>query len=228
MRYIVLIFCFLVLSSFTTNSLVVSESVDDRELWELNPKEFFQNKTVKQEIDLTNPDDYLLSIAVFQATNYLRDQKNLKRFTPNLVLHNAGKNHIQEMRRHHFFGHVNHYNNNEKTLDKRIKNEGGDFHLMAENLALLSSFNAKGNQYQFKKIGNRYRFYDTNGRKIKPHTYETFAKEVVYEWYKSKGHRHNLFNPELSHIGIAVYIEPFDYMSYELPDVYAVQEFGGY
>ena len=228
MRLVFFISGFILFTGFSFVPQTEHKVTGDLELWELNPTDFFQHGSVKQELDLRNPDNYLLSIAVFQATNYLRDQKNLPRFEPNLVLHNAGAGHIDQMIDHQFFGHVNNYSRDNKTLGKRIKNEGGDFSLMAENLALLPPFNTKENQYRYRKVGRSYRFYDMNGKKLKLHTYESFAKEVVYEWYKSKGHRHNLFNPELSHIGIAVYIEPFNYDSHQLPDVYAVQEFGGY
>lgn len=228
MRYLFLLFFFILFSGFSIAPQSDFEVESELELWELNPSDFFMHESVKKELDLRNPDNYLLSIAVFQATNYLRDKRSLPRFEPNIVLHKAGVGHIDEMIEHNFFGHVNNHNRNSSTLDKRILNEGGDFSLMAENLALLPPFSTRDDRYAYRKVGKNYRFFDEKGRKLKLHTYESFAKEVVREWYKSKGHRHNLFNPELSHIGIAVFIEPFDYNSHQLPDVYAVQEFGGY
>jgi len=227
MRYLLLISLFVLFTGFSPD-IETTEVEKKIQLWELSPTDFFMHTSVKQELDLRNPDNYLLSIAVFQATNHLRDQKNLSRFTPNIELHRAGKKHIDEMLTHNFFGHVNDYNQTYSTFDKRIKIEGGDFGYMAENLALLSSFDTEANKYQYRQVGSSYHFFDLHGRKLKLHTYESFAKEVVTEWYKSKGHRRNLFNPELSHIGIAVHIEPFQYNSHQLPNVYAVQEFGGY
>jgi len=224
MRLVFFISMLFVFSSFTTGE---TESAE-RKLWQLTPREFFSNGVANQTINLNNPNDYLLSIAVFQATNELRQQNRLPKFVPNRELHLAGALHIDEMRRKGFFDHVNPYNKAQKTLGQRIKYQGGQFNYMAENLALLPSFNSRNDTYRYRKVDRRYRFFELNGSKLPVHTYESFAKEVVYEWYKSKGHRQNLLNSELTHIGIAVYIEPYNYDSHILPDVYAVQEFGGY
>lgn len=218
---------FLLFILLTSSIGIDNNNLDSKKLWELSPDEFFEQPMVSQEINLLQPNDYLLSIAIFQATNDIRAEFNLSQLSPNRTLHLAGAKHISEMRKHDFFAHDNPYNSQERGLMQRIKNQGGGFRMAAENLALLSSFNSRSNRYSYRQTKNGYQFSEVNGQPIQPHTYESFAKEVVWEWYESRGHRRNLLDPDFTSIGIAVHIQPFNYQSKKLPYIYAVQEFGG-
>lgn len=216
--------------SFLLFAFNVSDSdiETNRSLLLLQPEQFFRHEYSNLQIDLRNPNDNLLTVSIFQATNLLRKKKGRKMFKPDYALHLAGLDHIGAMNRHKFFGHRNPYNSRQTDFRKRIENRGGKFYIVAENLALVHPFKTKNDQYRYRVINSRYYYFDMNGRPLRPMTYGELGKSIVTDWYNSKGHRANLLARELTHLGVAAKITKMNYGRKKLPDVYAVQEFGAY
>ncbi len=227
MKRVILIFLlpFFVLG---LSSSTVADRSEEKEVnyLSLSPEEFFSMELANMTIDLENPDNNLASISIFHATNLLRKKRRLRTFKPNYVLHRAGLSHINAMQRYNFFGHTNSYDRKNKTIRQRVENQGGQFYIVAENLARVHPFQTNESHYRYRYMNGRYHYYDDRNRPLRPMTYGEFGKSVVTDWYHSKGHRDNLLDPELIYLGVAVDIEKGAYRSSKLPNVYAAQEFG--
>ena len=194
----------------------------------MQPEEFFAHHASQQTIDLYKPNDHLLSVSVFQATNLLRKRHGLAPLKPDYALHMAGMNHITSMKKNAFFGHDDPYNNSQKTFWKRIQKNGGKFRTVAENIALVHPFDTNSNFYRYRRVGNQYQYFDSNGNRLSVMTYGELGKSLLKDWYNSKGHRKNLMAHDLTHLGIATHITKKNRTGKQLPEVYAVQNFGAY
>ena len=138
----------------------------------------------------------------------------------------AGLSHIEAMQRYGFFGHFNNYDTKNRTIRQRVENQGGQFYIVAENLAKVHPFQIKTKNYRYRYRNGNYFYYDMDNRPLQPMSYGQLGKSIVTDWYNSKGHRQNLLDPELTYLGVAVEILPNAYQQSSLPDVYAAQEFG--
>ncbi len=212
----------------------ISSSFVDRPLtekefnyFEMSPEEFFASDVANEPINLFAPDNGLASVSVFHATNLLRKKRGYKTLRPNYNLHLAGLAHIEAMQKHNFFGHYNRYDRRNRTISQRVRNSGGRFYVVAENLARVHPFKLKGEEYKYRYRYGKYYYYDRHDQPLKPMTYGELGKSIVTDWYHSPGHRENLFDKDLTHLGVAVVIAETLHKSSELPHVYAAQEFGG-
>ena len=60
------------------------------------------------------------------------------------------------------------------------------------------------------------------GESLEPHTYASFARDIVYRWMRSPGHRANIVQRTYRVLGVAVHLlRPYD----DFEQVYAVQVF---
>ena len=223
---IYIIVCLFLLTGFTTdhNNLTVT----NRSLLLMQPEEFFSHSASQETINLIKPNDHLLSVSVYQATNLLRKKHGLSPLKPDYALHLAGQDHISSMKKNRFFDHYDPYNSKQKTFWQRIKNHGGKFRTVAENIALVHPFRTDKSYYQYRKVGNQYYYYDEKGRELSLMTYGELGKSILTDWYNSKGHRKNLLAKDLTHLGIATHISEKNKRGKNLPKVYAVQNFGAY
>jgi len=221
-----ILFSAIALLLFTSSE--VGEKNEYRNYFDLSPEEFFRLDVAKQRVNLEDPDNDLAAVSVFHATNMLRDMKGKKTLKPSYSLYLAGLAHIEEMRRHNFFGHYNNHNRARRTIRQRIEEQGGNYYIVGENLAKVHPFSTGDIQYTYRKYGGRYAYFDKKGRPLKPMTYGQLGKSVVTDWYRSKGHKENLLDTDFQYLGVAIVIVPNGFRTQRLPDVYAAQEFGAY
>ncbi len=215
-------FCFLILLLF--GSIAGYTRSENIPLWQLSPKQFFATNDAKQIINIEHPDHYLLSISIYHATNQLRQKKGLQPLQPMRILYDAGMYHLKAMKQFHFFAHENPINKKERTLYQRVKNRGGAFNMVGENLAQVLPMRSNG-KYLIQYDGERYVYFDRRGRQLQLLSYGELGQYIVDQWYESSGHRKNLLNPDYKYIGIATLVEEFDLNDGRVPSIYAVQEF---
>ncbi len=217
---------FLAMLIFNHHSVAFNGGYKTNKLWQLSPEKFFTTSEASQLVDLKHPNHYVLSISIFQATNLLRKKKGLSQLKPRLDLHNAGESHLKQMQKHHFFSHYNHVDASEYDITLRAKKYGGNYAFLGENIAIVPPMVVPNGKYRIQNLQGKIHYFDLTWKPLKVMTYGELGKHLVTEWYHSPGHRANLLNPHFNYVGVAsmiVYSSGPD----RIPDVYAIQDFGG-
>lgn len=218
-----ILFIFLNTIFFASNC--VGQQMTNRQLLYLTPSDFFETNYANLPISLQSPNQHLLSVSVFQATNLVRQKYNLPIFQPNFALHMAGLNHAKAMKTLHFFDHTNPYDSKNKTMVRRVQNQGEHFMQLAENIALVHIYKTKSSHYTIKMNGKKTQLLNQDGSPLEVMTYGELGKFLLKQWFESKGHKRNLLNPNLTHLGIATVFKQ-EINPTKLTKVYAVQNFG--
>lgn len=208
---------------FTSTS--IAQQMTNRQLLHLTPNDFFKTDYANLPISLHSPNQHLLSVSIFQATNLLRQKHNLPILTPDFILHNAGLHHAKAMKTLHFFDHNNPYDSKNKTMVSRVKNQGGQFMRLAENIALVDIYKTKSSHYIIRMNGQNIQLINEDGSPLEVMTYGELGKSLLKQWFNSKGHRKNLLNPKLTRLGTATVFKKENNKT-KLTKVYAVQNFG--
>lgn len=206
-------------------NMSIAQQMTNKELLYLSPTEFFKTNYANLPISLQSPNHHLLSVSVFQATNLLRKMHSLPALTPDFTLRNAGLNHAIAMKQLNFFDHTNPYDSKNKTMINRVKNEGGNFMRLAENIALVNIYKTKSSNYIIRMNGKNIQLLNEDGSALEVMTYGELGKSLLKQWFNSKGHRQNLLNPKLTRLGTATVFKKENNQT-QLTKVYAVQNFG--
>ena len=145
----------------------------------------------------------LIAEAVLIETNRARCSNGLRPLITNAALQQAAGLHSQDMARLNFFNHDSPVPGRE-TMTARVTQVGFRFQTVAENIieARYMAYES-GRQYQIIDPV-RCAFAYADGSTIPPHTYASFALEVVQRWMESPGHRANLLNPAVREHGFAL------------------------
>ncbi len=150
-------------------------------------------------------DEFLLVRTIYRFTNNARKIHNLPLLAWNDTLAYTAHDHSLDMATHQFLSHISPGINN-KTLQKRLKNHGFllTHHKIAENIGVDYILDIAGKPYYKKSGWQKKPLYINHqtGKPIEIQTYEQFAKNMVENWLASPGHRKNILNPGLTHIGI--------------------------
>ena len=156
--------------------------------------------------DKINPNNFnseLLSQLITNKINGTRDSLGIQTLTEAEPLNKAAEHHAEYLKN---TGKLSHKEKNRKYSSpaKRVKQFGGEFKAVAENVAFVSAGPTKitGNKKEFTY-----------------NTYNEVAKTFVRNWIKSPGHYKNISDPEMNKTGVAVSYDPKKNL------VYAVQVF---
>jgi uncharacterized protein YkwD len=127
-----------------------------------------------------------------------------------------------------FIDHFNHKNAKKKDPELRVKLETQQFNTLAENIAQVDLLDHSSLKYCFDLPKNGlYTFIDCDSKKsIKIHTYWTLAKKLVLQWMNSPGHKANIINPNLTHLGCGATLSKNPFKSSTPPNCIATQNFG--
>jgi uncharacterized protein YkwD len=175
----------------------------DAALKRMAPEEFDRQEALAATIDVATLDHALLSAAVFHETNRVRTRLGLKPFLPLEALDTAAGTQATIGVLLRPMSHTNPFPLIATPLD-RVKQAGLTPRQVAENLALLTVFDAPpGTGFYHLKDDTRLRDART-GEVLLAHTYRSIAAAVVAAWMASPGHRENIVDPALLHLGCAV------------------------
>lgn len=187
---------------------------------------FYRLEALYQVIDFKKVDFPLLHAALFFVTNEERKNAKLKPFEYHSRIESVAFGHAQDMVKYGFYSHTSTIRI-KRTVQDRFHLEGLNPEYYGENIC--STF---GLQYENgRKVNPPYPAgvftyaFTSKKETIPPHTYISFAKEVVKLWMNSPGHRQNILNPNFKTLGCgaSVYLEK---SFYNMPYFKVVQNFG--
>ncbi|MEI6817788.1 MAG: CAP domain-containing protein [Bacteroidota bacterium] len=208
---------------------------NDGQYEKISLQDFLKMEEVNKSIDIMNPDYDLLAAAVFYATNEYRQNKNLPLFKYSRDLRDACDKHSRNMCDSGFFGHNNRKDTANYTPRQRIKNTGGRYFIVGENLSrtiIYKVTNAK--DYYAMKGENisgspEFKFFDKKVKEELPtETYIEFGRKTVKQWTDNKAYLANLLSLHFSHCASSVAFPKEPYKKKNLPLGLVTQNFGGY
>lgn len=187
---------------------------------------FYRLEALYRVIDFKKVDFPLLHAALFFVTNAERKSANLKPFKYQSKIESVAFGHAQDMVKYGFYSHTSTIRI-KRTVQDRFHLEGLNPEYYGENIC-----STYGLQYENgRKVNPPYPAgvftyaFTSKKETIPPHTYISFAKEVVNLWMNSPGHRQNILNPNFTTLGCgaSVYLEK---SFYNMPYFKVVQNFG--
>lgn len=187
---------------------------------------FYRIEALYDVIDFNKIDFPLLQAAVFYVTNEERKKANLKPFEFHSKIESVAAGHAQDMVKYEFYSHTSKIRI-KRTVQDRFHLEGLNPEFYGENIC-----STYGLQYENgRKVNPPYPAgvfsyaFTSQKETIPPHTYISFAKEVVKLWMNSSSHRQNILNPTFTTLGCGarVYLEK---SFYDMPYFKVVQNFG--
>lgn len=216
-----LIFGFILISYFAKAQSWTSDSYS-----RYSEVTFYKVEALYYQMDFSRVDVKLLQAAIFYVTNEERKKAKLKTFKYNSKIENVAAGHARDMVKYNFYSHTSQIRI-KRTVQDRFHLEGLNPKFYGENIC-----STYGLQYENgRKVNPPYRAgeftYAFTSKKevIPPHTYISFAKEVIKLWMESPGHRQNILNPKFTTLGCGASIY-FDKSFYNMPYLKVVQNFG--
>lgn len=151
----------------------------------------------------------LLAAAVFAEANRRRQQEGARPLEHLAPLEAAASGHAHDMVAGGFFDHLNRLDPGKRTVADRVARAGLAGRLVAENIARTFAL-----RIDLRRDGLRpaaARVYplpapgqfslEPLGPPIPPHTYESFAADLVGSWMSSPAHRANLLSGQARSMG---------------------------
>jgi uncharacterized protein YkwD len=178
-----------------------------------------------QEVQISSINHDLLASAILRETNERRRQARLLPVKHEPKATEAAKIQSEIMRARGSISHDNPNNAGYRTLDLRVKSVGLNYRLIAENVATAFGLQYRsGTKFYPERKNGRTTFRNKpGGPPIPPHTYATFAKNLVDAWMNSKGHRENILRKDAEYLG--AYCAPANAKDGEMPIFYCTQVF---
>jgi len=152
------------------------------------------------------PDAALIDRAILAEVNARRCRAGLAPLTAAPGLRNVAQAHAAWMARSRQVSHAGGPRGQEN-LGRRLDAAGMGGRGGAENLAMLHLYRLDGRPV-FVRDQAGCVFTDTAGRQVGRHSVASLAAQVVDNWMASPGHRANLMDPRLRHVGAGVAIAP--------------------
>lgn len=168
------------------------------------PAEFAKRDDVQQPIDPQKFDAKLLSAAIFHRTNAVRVEHDLRALTYNAKAADAAQKHSEAIANGDYLSHGTPNKKKNLTPYERLKNEGLNPHFSAENIAFnfLLRYQSGKPFFTREENGKTVYSYEPDGKAFQPHTYASFAADIVQQWLDSPPHRKNLLSKEPTQLGV--------------------------
>jgi uncharacterized protein YkwD len=156
-------------------------------------------------IDLERPQKTLLDAAVFHETNRRRTRNNLPPLGYNDSVRQAADLQARLMKQYSSVSHENPSEPKYKTLQDRLASVGLRPRFAGENVALTFGLQYESGRPFYIRTENGQKIFSAtpDGPPMPPHTYLSFAKELVTQWMQSPGHRKNILHGEPKFLGTA-------------------------
>lgn len=155
----------------------------------LEHEKLLRLKDAHQSIKLSAIKPHLIDALILALTNEYRRIRGVHPLSFAPTLRASSHLHSLAMKRHNFFDHVNPYNLNYKTIDKRVIATGVGFERFGENLAKIPTID------KVLEIG-RFRFPEP--RQV---SYFDYVSKVITAWIESPGHEKNLVDTDYYYSG---------------------------
>ncbi len=171
-------------------------------------------------------DYHLLNACIVYHTNAYRVKMKKQPLKFSKALRNAAAFHALQMNERNFYNHMNNGVKQMKTPQLRIKYFNYEGEYVGENITKTFAINYKEGQPYDKRENT---FYYTIGKQdtVPCLSYDELAAHIVDSWIKSPPHKKNMLDVNYTHIGCAAIIEAKSLTGRNMPNVFAVQNFGG-
>jgi uncharacterized protein YkwD len=180
--------------------------------------------TAAQLSDTLQPeelDERLVAQAIFDETNRVRAQLGLKSFGTEPKLADAAETQARLGAVFRPPSHTNPFPLIATPLD-RVKFAGLEPDRVAENIAQIAIYDVPSGGSVYYLKNDRTLRDARNGQPVRTHTYASFARAIVEAWMSSPGHRANIVDAKLTHLGCAAKISR---SRDDIPMIFAVQAF---
>jgi uncharacterized protein YkwD len=216
----ILMFLFLVGNTFTSNAQLWKSK--DYQLHDHHS--FFKLEIFHQIIDEKKVDRSLLHAAMFYATNEQREKQGLEPFRHQEKFEKVAADHAADMVKYDFYSHVS-VVKGKKTVRDRFLLEGINPKMVAENISSSYALNYQIGRKVYPPKNGIFQYSTGDREEILPHTYLSYARDVVRLWMESPGHRANILNPQFHYLGCGAMIFSLKTF-FNMPYFKAVQCFG--
>jgi uncharacterized protein YkwD len=183
-----------------------AQSDEDRaaRLHQPSPAEFAKQDDANRKIDFDHIDQALLDAAVFHETNRRRTKHELAALDYRPGLREAARLQARAMRRQEKVTH-RHPDPDLKMMIDRLESIGIKGRYAAENVAKTFGIRYESGEPVFPRDEDGRRVFSEkpDGEPIPPHTYLSFAEQLLDEWMASPGHRKNILATEPEFLGAA-------------------------
>lgn len=190
------------------------------------PEQFFQLVAVNQTINYKKIDQGLLQAAMFHATNEERIKHGLAPFKHSDLIEKVASEHANDMVRYNFYSHIS-IVKEKKTVGDRFGRAGLNLMTIGENISCSIGLQYQdGRKINIPSSGGMYTYASSKREVILPHTYLSYAREVVRLWMNSPSHRKSILNPYFDKLGCGASVfgnKEF----FNVPYLIGVQNFGG-
>ncbi len=151
-------------------------------------------------------DGALLARLIFAETDRVRRAHGLKEFTASTEADAAAEIQARLGSMGGAPTHTNPFPNVATPID-RANWVGLRVALVGENVARMPLLDTGRNlEFEVRRSGDRRTYHDIDtGRELRPHTYASFAGDVVARWMASPGHRANILNGKYRVLGVGVH-----------------------
>jgi uncharacterized protein YkwD len=167
------------------------------------PDDFALQPALDERIEMARFDRKLLAQAIFHETNQVRLGLGLPLFRSLPKLDEAADLEAAVGKVYQPPSHTNPFPMI-GTPAERVRYVGLKIDQVAENIALLSIFETDAGVGTVIREGKRHFVHPETHGELQPATYRGFARRVVKGWMESPGHRTNIVNPSLTHLGCSV------------------------
>jgi uncharacterized protein YkwD len=169
----------------------------------------------RQQIATGRIDFPLLAAAVFVESNRERRKHGLPSLAYLPALETISTLHASDMVLHRFFNHVNPVDAYRRTVADRLDLVDLPASFYAENIARTFPLQIDIRTGQSGALHSTVYPLDTpgqfsltpNGPPILPHTYASFARDLVEDWMNSPSHRSNLLDTQAKYLGCGCALE---------------------
>lgn len=170
----------------------------------MSPDEFAKCEAANQVINFIVPDHTLLSAGILHETNRWRATEGLKPLLHHPQVDEACMIHVRDMVAKNYLAHQEKGTDTPQPID-RVRKAGLTPILAAENIATSPGiqYQSGRNVYPLKQWKRKGVSYEENGPAIPPHTYQSFAAQVVKQWIDSPSHRENIMLRDARYMGAA-------------------------
>ncbi len=191
---------------------------------DVKPADFAKRDPVQQPIDSQTFDAKLLSAAIFHRTNAVRAEHGLPVLAYNAKAADAAQKHSEAMAKGDYLSHGT--PNQKKNLSPydRLQNEGLKPLFSAENIAFnfLLRYQSGKPFFLREENGKTVYSYEPEGKALLPHTYASFAEDIVQQWMDSPPHRKNLLSPKPALLGVGAALST---SANGFDEIYSTQDF---
>jgi len=171
-------------------------------------------------------DYHLLNACIVYHTNVYRVKMKRHPLKFSKALRNAAAFHTLQMNERNFYNHMNNGLKQMKTPQLRMKYFDYPGEYVGENITKTFAMNYKEGQ-PYDKRENTFHYVAGKQDTVPYLSYFELAANIVDSWIKSPLHKKNMLDVNYTHIGCATIIETKSLLGRNMPNVFAVQNFGG-